>query len=88
MANHVFNPVTKLRYFNNGKSILENAIAKAPANTELRYLRLTIQLNAPSFLGYNKMIEADKMFLQKNVTATEDADLKKMITDYLESLNR
>ena len=56
MAQHVFWPSSKISYFNKGKKIIDEAIAAAPDNYELRYIRLLVQLNAPAFLGYNKEI--------------------------------
>ena len=52
-------PLEKLEYFNDGKKILETKISTLPKNPELRYLRLMVQLNTPSFLGYNESIEDD-----------------------------
>ena len=83
MAKHAFNPVKKLGYFNTGKKILEKAVQTDPQNIEIRFLRFTIQTNAPSFLGYNDNIRADEIFLQKNTLLTEDMDLKRMIVEYL-----
>jgi len=51
---------TKLKYFSTGTKMIERAIAKYPDDVELRFLRLTIQKNAPSFLNYSGNIEADK----------------------------
>ena len=36
-------------------------------NVENIYLRLIVQLHAPSFLGYNKEIEMDKKFIEINI---------------------
>lgn len=83
MAKHVFNPYSKIQYFNNGKVILEKAIQSDKNNIELRYLRYTIQRNAPSILNYNSNIEEDKTFLKQNVTAVTDKYLKDMIESLL-----
>lgn len=63
-ANHVFSPVTKLKVFNQGKEHIENAIKQDPENIELRFIRLSVQKNAPSFLGYSSMIDQDIDFLK------------------------
>ena len=60
LAEHSFNPLKKMSYFNNGKDRLEKAIVDDNLNVELRYLRLIIQLNVPSFLGYSSNIGMDK----------------------------
>lgn len=79
MANHVFNPYQKLSYFNEGKYILEKAIATENDNIELRFIRYSIQLYAPSFLGYRSNLKNDKDFLSQNLQKEQDSDLKKTI---------
>lgn len=60
MAKHVFNPFTKLSYFNAGKKMLNKAILKDSNNVELLFLRYATQVSAPSILGYNSNIDTDK----------------------------
>jgi len=49
-----------------GEEKLEASIKQDPQNLELIFLRYTIQLNLPGFLGYNDNIEADKKFVINN----------------------
>jgi len=56
----------KRSYLKIGTQILEEAIKEKPNNTELLFLRLTIQINLPSFLGYNDNIDSDKKFVLAN----------------------
>lgn len=65
-ANHVFNPLSKLATFKKGKNNIESAISKEPENVEIRYIRFSVQKNAPSFLGYNSHLKEDRDFLVKN----------------------
>lgn len=65
-ANHVFNPLSKLNTFKEGKNKIEKAVIKDPLSVEVRYIRLSVQKNAPSFLDYNKNITEDVQFLKKN----------------------
>ena len=65
-ANHVFNPLSKLQTFNKGKKNIELAVKNAPDNIEIRYIRFSVQKNAPAFLGYNSHLKEDKDFLVKN----------------------
>lgn len=46
---------------------MEKAIANDNLNVELRYLRLIIQLNVPSLLGYSDKIEIDKNQIILNI---------------------
>ena len=82
-AKHLFNPSSKLSAFSKGKNLLENAIKTEPDNLELRFLRIGIQVNTPSFLGYNNQIEADKKIILAKYALCTDADLKKRIRDFM-----
>ncbi len=53
----------KLEYFNRGKSELEKAVGMKKIDTEIRFLRLATQVNAPGFLGYNNDIRSDKAII-------------------------
>lgn len=83
LAKHSYNPYAKLSYFNKGKLLLEEAIAKDSLNIELRYLRYNIQENAPFFLGYNQKLDSDRTFLKNNLTAIKDEQLKQLILEII-----
>ncbi|NOQ74819.1 MAG: hypothetical protein GQ574_22585 [Crocinitomix sp.] len=70
MANHVFWPGTKLSYFNQGKVKLEKAVNFALKNVEIRFIRYSIQKNAPIILGYFDKMQEDKRFILKNIDGT------------------
>lgn len=65
-ANHVFNPIDKLGTFNKGKKNIERAIFLEPNNIELRFIRLSIQKNTPSFLGYKSNIKEDTILIMEH----------------------
>ena len=67
MARYAFLPTTKLKYFNHGKAKIEAAIRKQKDNPELRYIRLMVQLNAPSLLGYYAQVSGDIEFFINGV---------------------
>ena len=83
MAKHVTNPFSKLSHFRKGKKMLETVIAVNDKVVELRFLRYSIQTNAPAFLGYNNHIAEDKVFLKKAVPFLNDAVLRNKIYAYL-----
>ncbi|WP_070138311.1 hypothetical protein [Crocinitomix algicola] len=84
LANHTYWPLQKLDYFNEGKEMLEKAIARDSRNVEIRFIRYSIQKNAPSFLGYSGNIEADRKFILDNLnTSTWSAAYKKKIKQNL-----
>lgn len=68
MADYTFNPMNKWKLFSEGRDMLENAITLSPENTELKFIRLTIQLMAPRFLNYDSHIDSD---LQSVLSALE-----------------
>ena len=49
----------KMKFFNEGKSKLEQAIKDEPQNAEYRFLRLVIQENCPPVLKYSHNISED-----------------------------
>jgi hypothetical protein len=86
-AKYAINPLNKLSYFKKGKNILEAAINNDPNHIELRYLRLTIQTNIPSFMGYDQAIKSDKSFIINQLAQLKDQDLRNRIVKYLHTKN-
>lgn len=82
-AKHTLNPISKLGSFNSGKKYIELAVSRDPENVEVRFIRLSIQKNSPSFLGYKKQIDADKRFINANMNNITSAQLKKMLADVI-----
>lgn len=76
--------VDKMSAFKKGKSILEEAIQALPNNLELLFLRLTIQLNLPRFLGYKDNIAEDKKFVLDHFKSAEPP-LKERITNFVKT---
>jgi hypothetical protein len=56
-------PLGKLRKFNQGKDLLENAVAGEPLDGEIRFLRMATRIMSPAFLGYKGDIENDKKLI-------------------------
>jgi hypothetical protein len=83
MAKHVFNPLKKMSYFNEGKNTMEAAIKSDPKNLEVRLMRLITQESVPKFLGYYQNIKEDRIFLTRDYKKTADNDLKIYIKEYL-----
>lgn len=88
LAKHTSNPLSKLSNFKQGKTMLENAISADKANVELRFLRLSVQNNAPGFLNYNDKIKQDKEFLTQAIPTIKDRQLKKSIMEYLQTQSK
>lgn len=54
-----WNPIEAWQKFNEWQPQLEDAIAQLPQDPDLRLLRLGVQSNAPTLLGYHENIEED-----------------------------
>lgn len=83
-ANHVFNPISKLSTFTKGRVAIDKAVSKDPNNVEIRFIRLSVQKNCPSFLDYNSNIAADKKFIKDHMSSITSEQLKKMVKELLE----
>lgn len=81
-ANHTLNPLDKLSTFKKGKKNIEAAIKKEPNNAELRFIRLSVQKNAPKFLGYQSNIKEDVEFIKNNRSQIKS----NILNQYIESL--
>lgn len=62
-ASCVLSPFAKLSRFKEGKSLIEKSVETDSNNVEIRFLRLSVQLNAPDFLNYSDMINADRALI-------------------------
>ncbi len=72
----------KRGYLKTGSELLEEAIKEKPNNIELLFLRMTIQINLPSFLGYNENIDSDKKFVLTNYLIAPP-NLKQRISNFI-----
>lgn len=82
-AKHAVNPFSKLSHFNDGKANIEKAVALSPQNTEIRLIRLSIQKNAPSLLGYNGNIAEDTEYIMANSKTIQSPTLRQMMEKLL-----
>jgi hypothetical protein len=86
LAKYAFSPLNKYNYFIKGKFYIESAIQNDPKNIELRYLRLIVQNNVPSFLMYSGKLQEDKNAIVKGINGIEDLNFKNyMIHSLLQS---
>lgn len=82
-AEYTYNPYSKYRYFKEGKEMIESVINSNPASLELRFLRLSIQLNVPDILDYSDNIETDRSIILKGYSTISDKELKQRIREVL-----
>lgn len=82
-SKYQINPFKISKIFNEGKVLLEDLISENFDDVELRYLRFTIQLNTPKFVGYNKTIENDRRIITNYLILDLNTDLAKHIMIYV-----
>ncbi len=82
MAKHATTIKEKKKYFKEGKDNLEYALAKDPNNIEIRFIRLSVQENAPKITGYRKNRNEDKAFLLEHLTKVKDRALKRYLKEF------
>lgn len=73
----------KKKYFKEGATLLEHAIAKAPENIEIRCLRMGVQENAPKILKYKGDLEEDKQFILDQYPLIKDEKIKAFVQGYV-----
>jgi hypothetical protein len=83
MSKHVKVVKEKINYFNNGKKMIETAIAGDDKNVELKFIRFTIQSNCPPALKYNKNIPEDKKYIIENLANVKNTSVRANIKEYL-----
>ncbi len=66
MAKHAWNPYTKLEYLDKSMKTLQRAIDLEPGNTEVRFIRFSIQFFIPRFLGLSKNLKEDAHVIALN----------------------
>jgi hypothetical protein len=82
-AKYAFNPVNKYSFFSKGTILLDKCILANKSNIELRFLRLSIQIKSPSFLGYNKNIKEDKELVVNDFDKMTNTEWKQFASDFL-----
>lgn len=80
---HAFDPISKMIHFGAGKDLLEEAIAQDPTNVELRFLRLTIQVNVPRFMNYSDDREADLAIVEGKLPDVKDPVIHERIERFI-----
>lgn len=80
-AGVVKNTSKKIELFKEGKIVLEKNILQSPGNLEWRFIRLTIQENAPPIVRYKDNLNEDQTFIYKNYK-NASKKLQKIILGY------
>ena len=80
---HRINPFARLGTFNDGVDILEAALASDPNSVELHFLRLSIQVNVPGFVGYDEQRAEDRAFVEARLHTVQNIPLRQRIIRFI-----
>jgi len=91
LAQVVWNPFSKLSQVRKYDKLMEEAVISDEMNIEIRFLRLAIEYNLPSFLGMSTHIEEDLNVIVKNLESISsmnvDPSYGRYILYFLENTN-
>ncbi len=62
-----WNVFKKMNYLRQSSSTLNKAISLDPKNVEVRFLRMAVQCEIPSYLGYSENIEEDRKYILHHI---------------------
>ena len=66
-ARHVTSPYEKITYVRSFDKAIKKAVALAPDNFEIRFLRFSVQDKLPSYLGFSKELVVDKKIILQQI---------------------
>ena len=83
-ARFAWNPYYKMQHLKKSQTSFNEAIAAAPADLEIRFLRFSILHHLPGFLVESKDLEADRKVIVNNITSAPlDAELRRVIGRFM-----
>lgn len=71
VSKHLSGPSEKLKHLKLADKSFEEAIAKNPVDAEVRFLRFSVQLNLPRFLGYSDDMDEDLKIMLQHIPKTK-----------------
>ncbi|WP_420317626.1 hypothetical protein [Ekhidna sp.] len=83
LAQVVWNPFNKLKQVMMYDKQIEEAVDSDPTNIEIRFLRLAIEYNLPSFLGMSTHINDDTQVIIQNMSSMSSMQLDKSYSKYI-----
>lgn len=81
-SKYLINPLKKVKVFKENTKRLDSLLVIYPKILEIRFLRYSIQSNAPKILGYTNFVSEDYEFIMNNISYA-DEDLKKIIISFM-----
>lgn len=71
LAKHRSNPVKKLELLKTGLNLINSAVLLNAADSEIRFIRFSVEDNIPAFVPFSSHLEADKAMLLKNLNPAQ-----------------
>ena len=75
LARVLWNPIAKINQVVKYQRQMEKAVAADPDDIEIRFLRLAIEYNLPSFLGMSEHVQEDVDVILINLSSTASLEL-------------
>lgn len=83
MAKYAFLPTTKYSRCSTAMKGFKKAIDMDPANLEIRYLRIAVEINLPSILNMSNDIDTDKKKIFELLPRSTDIQLNRDVARFL-----
>ncbi|SNS58588.1 hypothetical protein SAMN05421640_0768 [Ekhidna lutea] len=83
LAQVVWNPFNKLAQVIKYDKEMSVVVAEDPENIEIRFLRLAIEYNLPSFLGMSEHLEEDAAVITENLSNIHQIQLEPSYSKYI-----
>ncbi len=83
LAQVVWNPFNKLKQVVKYDKQIEAAVEEDPQNIEIRFLRLAIEYNLPSFLGMSTHMEEDVAMIVSDLSSVSEMKVNPMFGQYI-----
>ena len=83
LARVLWNPLSKLGQVRSYQRAMEHAVENDPHEIEIRFLRLAIEYNLPSFLGMSEHVEEDVIAILKNLSSAATLGLDPSYGQYI-----
>ena len=83
LAQVVWNPFSKLSQVVKYDKMMGQVIEEDPLNIEIRFLRLAIEYNLPSFLGMSEHVKEDSQMIVRNMSSINQIQLDKSYGQYI-----
>ncbi len=83
LAQVLWSPFAKYSQVKKYQVGMEKAVSHNPDNLEIRFLRLAIEYNLPSFLGMSEHVEEDLDLILKNLPSISEINLDPDYSQYI-----